>query len=165
MNSPIESALSLNIGSDPTSWILDNSKEDVTYDLVKRKLHAAQPFALPVAEPLEGELALSPRAGNVSLISFPRGHNWNPSDVPTSPFLYIATAVGPAADQENCYVLAHDADVEELQRRILKAMADPDVVTVEVTAGGGSGVLVLNGATLPFVVLCKVRPRSQQAAS
>jgi hypothetical protein len=165
MGSSIGSMLWLNIGSDPTWWILDNTHEDTADDVVRRKLQGAKPCVLPVAESLEGQLVLSPHAGNVSLITVPKGLNWNPSEVPVDPFLYLPTAQGPTWSPGNFYKLAPGADLDELQRQILAAMADRRTRTVEVTTVDGSGVLMLNGATLPFVVLCKVRPRSQLAAS
>jgi hypothetical protein len=146
----------LRIEGDPASWVL----QDADHTAVVQELSHSDPVALQVVAPLRGRLVLSPRsAGSVALFNPPGGIGWVPSDikVPTA-LLYVPSATGPTKDAPG-YALAPGADLGTLEQRIVAAMREGSVLTVEVSDRLGSGVLTLNGAALLLVVLCPAAPR------
>jgi hypothetical protein len=142
----------LRIEGDPASWIL----YDATIEALARRLHhSVDPIALRVVAPLQGRLVLSPRcAGSVALLAPPGGVGWVPGHImlPAS-LIYVASVTGPTQDFHG-YALTSSVDLDDLERKIMAAMDEGTVITVEISDGTESGVLVLNGATLPLVVLC-----------
>ena len=146
----------LRIEGDPASWVL----QDADHTAVVQELSKSDPVALQVVAPLRGRMVLSPRlAGSVALFHPPGGIGWVTSDitVPTA-LLYVPSATGPTR-QSPGYALASGADLGALEQRIVAAMRDGSVLTVEVSDHLGSGVLTLNGAALLLVVLCPAAPR------
>ena len=69
------------------------------------------------------------------------------------PVCHLPTASGPSAESHG-YVLASPVDLTGLASKISAAMNASSQLTIELGSGLTAGVLVLNGATLPFVVLC-----------
>jgi hypothetical protein len=128
----------------------------------------AQPQELSVAKPLTGTLLLSVR-GVAGVALLPNGTvdpmGWIPGDVPI-PHLYLPSATISAAAQ-NLYQLAENVDPVALQSQIIGAMTPgPEGaapvnanVNVNVTVDGQGSSVVLNCATLPFVVI--TRPTSR----
>ena len=51
-----------------------------------------------------------------------------------------------------------DTDLETLKQDILAAMRDGTFLTVNISFAGTTGVVMLNGAELPFVVLAAAEP-------
>jgi hypothetical protein len=165
-----EPILFLQIGTDPTVWVLPGE-----YDAVARQLgQAAGPVSLPVAAPLQGQLVLSSQgAGSVSLLG-PRGVGGShPTGAtlggaaPVSPrgshptgviapeplaYLYVPKVTAATRDLPG-YPLDPGTDLAALERRVMDAMTDGTRLDVRVSAGSGGGLLVLNGAVLAFAVL------------
>jgi hypothetical protein len=57
------------------------------------------------------------------------------------------------------YGLPPSADLAALEAEIAAEMSAGTFVTVDLTGPANTGVVVLNGAALPFVVLCPARPQ------
>jgi hypothetical protein len=134
----------LYIEGDPTGWGLrDVAPEFPDWD--------STPTALTVIGPLAGTLVLSPvRVGSFVLLPPPAGDGWAPAQKPAAPFLYLPSTTGPPAG----YTLgALNRDLPGLQADIMNAMRESTYLPVQVTGAGGTGVVVLNGGALPFVVL------------
>jgi hypothetical protein len=136
----------LRIDADPTSWELTKGVEHVpTF---------SAPVVLPVYHPLAGELVLSPRSvGSAVFLEFSLdvfGTRPNGMPVPGE-FLYVPSPTGPNVHSipPNLYTLASAVDRAALQADIIAAMTNGTFLTVNVTGG----VVVINGAAVPFVVL------------
>ena len=143
----------LQIGNDPATWYLPSTG----YDTVAAALaQPGDPFAIEVIAPLPGQLLLNPvAAGALSVAQPVRPVGWNPSGafLPQSPLLYVSSAAGPTHDDPG-YMLARGYQLDVLEREILTAMTQKTFVTVSLDEGLGKGILVLSGATLPYVVVC-----------
>jgi hypothetical protein len=121
----------------------------------------AQPQELSVTKPVNGILLLSVRAA-ASIILLPDGAvdpmvgcdpmGWIPGDVVPVPYLYLPSGTVSAAEQ-NRYPLAKNVDTGRLQSQIKAAMAADPGLTVSVDVAGRGSAVVLNCATLPFVVI------------
>jgi len=117
------------------------------------------PVAIDIGAPVEGTLILSPaRAGSFALTPPPPGDGWMPAMtlLSGSQYLYIPTVKGlTSALASPGYLLAaqYDHQLPALQQDIMAAMdGDGSILAVNVNVVGG-GVVILNGAQLPFVVL------------
>jgi hypothetical protein len=143
---PIPSSI-LQIEGDPTSWGLR--------DLEPVDPHWGQePVALAVLGPLFGTLLLSPsRIGSFALTPPLPGDGWIPAFTLPSSHLYIPTPMGVTAKSLGYMLAASDNDLAALQQRIMNTMSEGTSLTVNVTSAGVSGVVVLNGAELPFAAL------------
>jgi hypothetical protein len=137
----------LRIQGDPTLWALPG-----TEPATPPWSDSSDPVVLQVIGPLVGTLILSPRrAGSLALVPPPLGPGWVPTFTMVSPFLYIPSADGVASPG---YVLdPPDTDLGTLQQDIVAAMRDSTVLTVSVSSIARSGVVILNGAELPFAVI------------
>jgi hypothetical protein len=142
---PVRPASILYIEGGPTEWGLrDVGPENPGW---------ADPVSLPIVVPVEGTLVLSPaKVGGLALVD-PDWHNgWVPATV-AAPQLYMPSGTSLAA-----YPLAPpDDDTEALVERIMTAMRTDSTITVALGIVGG-GVVLLNGAVLPYVA---VAPASQ----
>ncbi len=149
----------LRIEGDPTTWVLSEPvAEPATLT------GSGEPFRIPVAAPLSGTLLLSRRAAASAVL-------YSPADVGgaipsgarlVTAVLYLPSVTGaasPAAAAPPWYPLPPSADLAALETEIMGAMSQGTFSTVEFSSVASSGVLVLNGATLPFVVLCPAAPR------
>ena len=114
--------------------------------------------AVPVAirAPLFGTLLISSRAGSVALVD-PGPAGVVPSDADILlESIYVPTVTGPSASG-TVHELPPGTNLANLQSEIATLMSEGKSQTITVgSAISGGGVLVLNGATLPFVVLCPV---------
>jgi hypothetical protein len=138
----------LYIGSDPTSWEL-GSPEPVPPPW----RDSSDPVALAVVKPLYGTLVLAPRrAGSVALLAALFDYPWIPSQL-LLPRVYVPTSAGVGPRQPG-YSLAAGTNLPELERSLKAAMRDGTTLDLTVSGLDGTGVLVLNGAVLPFAVLC-----------
>ncbi|MGO9054961.1 MAG: hypothetical protein ACLPN6_25150 [Streptosporangiaceae bacterium] len=100
-----------------------------------------------------------PAPGNPSL-SDPSGGGPIPSDgTVLTPFLYLSSVTGLSATSPG-YPLAPGTDLTALAASITDAMRQGTPCTVAFGGAGKSGVLVLNGAALPFAVLGQVVART-----
>jgi hypothetical protein len=152
-----EPNLWLQIGTDPTPWVL----ADTDYDSLAAQLSGATgPVVLPVVSPLQGQLVLSPRAaGAVSLLRTPWVGGPHPvGDPPTvggphpvgdepsgggphpvgeppapggSPAVYLPSVTGgnPGSPVN---VLAPGTDLATVQEDIVDAMNQDTFLTLEV---------------------------------
>jgi hypothetical protein len=151
--------LILQIGADSIGWSLDGGDYEA---LAERLSSAADPVVVPVFGPLSGRLVLNPRsAGSVGLgspgFNF---HGTHPSDARLAgapPLLYVPTVTAPEAAPSG-YLLPPDTDLAGLERQIVAAMAQGSVVSVQLSAPPGIGVLVLSGVSLSYCVLCPPVP-------
>ena len=111
-----------------------------------------QPLSIPVLGPLHGTLVLSGKAANVAVF------NSSAQPAPTIksqvPSVYVPTAAGLSAGHVG-YELPTSANLDDLASQIIAAMQSDHYQTITLNGGGA---LVLNGATLPFVVLCQQAP-------
>jgi hypothetical protein len=144
----------LRVEGDPTLWGL--AELDVAPSLA-----AHDPVALEVVSPLAGTLLLAPlRAGSI-VVSTPRagpGGGWVPCVKLQSPYLYLPSTTGVAAHSPGYLLIAPDTDLETLKQDIMAAMREGTFHTVNVSFAGTTGVAMLNGAELPFVVLAAAEP-------
>lgn len=140
----------LKIQGDPTSWYLGAAPPQDGWN--------DGPVAIPVNWPIVGTLILSPaRVGSFALTPEIWGNGWvhgDPIEL-VSPHLYIPTTSGLTADWHG-YPLAGQYYLPDLQQSILDAMTTGSTLPVNVDVLG-SGVVVLNGAQLPFAVLAEVQ--------
>jgi hypothetical protein len=157
----------LKIGADPTRWLT----EGADFGAMAAELDQSGPVTVAVAGPLQGTLVLSvPRAGTVALVPPMPGEGSHPSDkpppvqphvpvspqaqVPQGPALYLPTVTGAA--QIPGYALPSDTDLGALQQGIITAMTDGSTLTVPLgmSVASPGGMVMLNGASLAFVVIC-----------
>jgi hypothetical protein len=145
MSSPIPQSL-LHIQGDPTAWGLrDTPPQNPNW--------GSAPVALQIIGPLVGTLVLSPaRIGSFALLPPPIGDGWVPTQKLVSPFLYIPSATGLPSTSPG-YMLAPGTDLAVLQQHIESAMSAGTSLVIDVVSAGRPGVVVLNGAGLPFAVL------------
>lgn len=139
----------LQIGSDPTAWLLSNPID-------ASALTSQQPFQAAIVAALNGTLTLgrsgtlilSGRAAASAVLSgignaIPSGgHLVSPS------FLYLPSATGLKPGTPG-YALPPETDPATLQNEITAAMSKKKFCTIP----SSNGVLVLNGAALSFVVV------------
>jgi hypothetical protein len=138
----------LYIGSDPTRWELGNPEP-----VPPPWRDSSDPVALAVVRPLSGTLVLVPRrAGSIALLAAEFDYPWIPSQL-LLPHIYVPTPAGVGVPTPG-YSLAADTNLDKLEQAIMAAMRDGTPLDLAVTGLNGTGVLVLNGAMLPFVVLC-----------
>jgi len=149
--------LIVRIGSDPTSWAVPNASSE---SVAKNLGQATEPVVLTVTAPLAGQLVLSHRAvGSVALIDPPGGrvwqtHDWNPGhgSAPTAPLVYLASPAGPG--QAPVYAVSSNINKATAVDDIVAAMKDGTMLTFQVYDASGTGALVINGAALPFAIVC-----------
>jgi hypothetical protein len=136
------------IEGDPTNWLLAQAQP-----VPPPWAGSSDPVALAVTHPLEGTLVLSPRrAGSAALVQ-PPPTNWIPCQLAIA-HIYLPTPAGVSYPSPG-YPLAPGTDLQALEQSLMAAMRQGTVLTVDATGyGGSSGALVLNGAVLPFAVLC-----------
>jgi hypothetical protein len=144
----------LQVGTDPSVWTFDAAN----YDEVATALEHPAPISIEVTAPMRGTLILNPRAAGTVVLSqpiSPRG--WNPSggDVGTAPLLYVPSVSGPTRSNPG-YLLAARYEMAVLQREIEAAMSGRTLLSLDLESGAqDKGVVVLNGAILPFAVLTR----------
>lgn len=138
----------LKIQGDPTSWGLAAAPPQDGW--------SDTPAAIPIITPVAGTLILSPaQTGSFALTLAIYANGWlhGPTLQVASPCLYIPTTSGLTADSHG-YPLAAQYDLPTLQQSILDAMTTGSMLPVVVDADG-IGVVMLNGAQLPFAVLAE----------
>jgi hypothetical protein len=141
----------MRINNDATTWTLGQPVDPA--ELTRAK----EPLAFSVTGPLSGTVLLSvSAAASVALL---------PADGPLSPMGWIPGGQGaplpllylpsPGAntDSPNVTELPETTDVAALISQIKAAMAAGTRVEVPLGSAGTGGVVVLNGAALPFVAV------------
>ena len=152
----------LQIGTDPTFWVVSASQDAIAGQLRQ----AVGPVELPVADPLQGLLVLSPRAaGWVTVLpgtpdvggTHPTGGVSPRGTHPTGAGLTAAAVHLPsltaATPSTPGHLLATGTEVATTAEDIRAAMTNGTLLTLQLNADSGGGLLVLNGAALAFVVL------------
>jgi hypothetical protein len=145
----------LRIGIDPTPWVLESTGPDA---VAAQLSQATGPVVLPVLDPLQGDLVVSPSAAaTISVASPTPVHNWHPSHIalPRWPVLYLPSPTGPTKDSPG-YPLDPNTDLAALEQHIIAAMSGRIVLSIQVADSRG-GVVLLNGAALGFAVLAQVQ--------
>jgi hypothetical protein len=139
----------LRIDADPTSWELSGMVEQVRT--------SSAPVVLPVSHPLVGNLVLSPRSvGSAVFLEYLAIRGTRPNGILNpEQVLYVPSPIGLDlhGNPPNFYTLPNAVDLAALQADIIAAMTDLTFLTVNVTGG----VVVINGAAVPFAVLCPPR--------
>jgi hypothetical protein len=143
------------IGTDPTAWVLENADlETVAAQLSQ----ATGPVVLPVIDPLQGNLVVSPTAAATISVQRPSPtHTWHPSHIalPQSSVLYLPSLTSPTQESPG-YPLAPGTDLAALEQDIIAAMSGRTSLSIQVADVAG-GVVLLNGAVLNFAVLAQVQ--------
>ena len=145
----------LRIGTDPTAWVLESTDPDT---VAVQLSQATGPVVLPVLDPLQGDLIVSPSAAaSISVARPVPVHNWHPSHIalPRWPVLYLPSPTAPTQDSPG-YPLDSNTDLAALEQRIIAAMSTRTVLSIQVADGRG-GVVLLNGAAVGFAVLAQVQ--------
>lgn len=145
----------LQIGTDPTAWILENADPDA---VAAQLSQATGPVVLPVVGPLQGNLVVSPSAAATISVQKPSPtHSLHPSHIalPRWPVLYLPSLTGPTPDYPG-YPLASGTDLAAQEQDIIGAMTGRTFLSIQVADIPG-GVVLLNGAVLDFAVLAQVQ--------
>jgi hypothetical protein len=131
----------IQIENDPTKWW-------PTEGFQASQL-TGQPLTVPVSAPAYATLVLSGKAGSVAVFEVPSSQA-SPDGLELQvPSIYLPTAAGMSAGHVG-YALPTSVNVQNLADQILAAMRGGHNQTITLSGGG---TLVLNGATLSFVVL------------
>ncbi len=156
--------LILRIGGDPASWVVPDGNYDA---LATQFSQATEPAVIEVSSPLAGTLVLSAKAaGSVVILQPPGGlvletHDWNPGGAikPSAPLIYLASPAGPGTGSSR-YVVSANVNAQALVEEIRTAMSDGTkrMLTLPVFDPSGTGTLVIDGAALPFAVVCAGEP-------
>ena len=144
----------LRIGTDPTGWVLENADLDTVATQLSQ---ATGPVVLPVVDPLQGDLVVSPSAAAaISVQRLSPVHGWHPSHIalPRQPVLYLPSPAGPTPDSPG-YPLDPNTDLAALEQDIIAAMSGRTFLSIQVADIQG-GVVLLNGPALGFAVLAQV---------
>ncbi len=146
----------IQIDGDPTKWWLDQPI-DASY-------LTGQTPRFQVKAPLVGTLLLSPKsAASVAFFDIPpegaipppEGAVPHDVDLPASAsVIYVPTATGPSAGSVG-YELPDFVNLADLADQVTALMRAGRSQTIALGSTGSGGALVLNGATLSFVVLCR----------
>jgi hypothetical protein len=142
----------LQIGTDPTAWVLEGTDPDT---VAAQLSQATAPVVLPVVDPLQGDLVVSPSAAAISVQGPPAAHGSHPSHIAVSrPVLYLRSPTGPTQDCPG-YPLDPNTGLAAPQRDIIAAMSGGTRLSVQIADIRG-GVVLLNGAALDFAVLAYI---------
>jgi hypothetical protein len=137
--------LFLKIGNDPTTW-----KLSAPIDAAALASSGDAPFCATIVEPRTGTLLLSTRAAASVVLWGVGGATPNGGEFMAQPFLYLPSVTGLTATASgSMYELAAGTELTALAAQITTAMSESQPCTVQLS----DGVIALNGATLPFVVL------------
>jgi hypothetical protein len=134
----------IQIGDDPTKWWLAEP--------IQASQLTEQPLTIEVSAPVQGTLVLSPRSASVAIFDLPSATV--PRALDTVAAIYVPTTAGLSAANAG-YELPAGVNEASLAGQIVTSMGDG--VRQAITLGGSAsgGTLVLNGATLPFVVITR----------
>jgi hypothetical protein len=144
-------AVYIQIGDDPTKWWLVQP--------FNANQLTGQPLILDIAAPIGGWMVLSGRASSVVIFNEPDATV--PGEVPPAGGnIYLPTGAGVSAHNYGYGLTPNEAlNAPNLSSQIETAMHNGTRLTIPLYGGG---TLVINGATLDFVV---VQPASAGGAS
>jgi hypothetical protein len=140
----------IQIGDDPTKWWLNQP--------INASQLTGQPLSVQVNLPVTGTLVLSGKFANVVVYDQASGAPTRNLDVPI-PAIYVPSAAGISEGHVG-YELPASADLATLAGQIETSMRNGHSQTVTLGGNAAGGTLVLNGATLPFAVLCQQWPQA-----
>jgi len=138
----------LQIQGDPTKW------------WPVQPVEAAQlrgpTLSVAIQAPLYGTLVISSRTATITLVSKPDVGGSVPSgaDILVES-IYLPTATGPSPGSTG-YELPAGTNLADLASEIATLMSEGKSQAIPLGGALSGGVLMLNGATLPFVVLAPV---------
>jgi hypothetical protein len=132
----------LQIEGDPTRWFPTNP--------FQASQLTGQPLSIPVIAPAQATLVLSGKSGSVAVFEVPSSQP-GPTVEPQTPCIYVPTAAGLSTGHVG-YALPANVNLADLANQIVATMRNGHNQTITLSGGG---TLVLNGATLSFVVLCQ----------
>lgn len=136
----------IQIQGDPTKWWVD-PRQSVSVDQPTN-----QTLSVQITAPLKGTLLISPRAASVAVFENPPGAS-APSPLPSlGATIYVPTPTGPSGDSPG-YYLPPSVNLSDLASQIASIMGEGQSQTVALGGIASGGTLMLNGATLSFVVL------------
>lgn len=130
----------LQIEGDPTKWWPLNP--------FQASQLSGQPLSIQVNGPIQATLVLSGKSASVAVFDSSSADP-GPTIEPQVPSIYVPTAAGLSAGHVG-YELPTNVNLTDLANQIMASMRSGHSQTI--TLGGG-GTLVLNGATLSFVIL------------
>ena len=134
----------LQIGDDPTKWWL-------TEPFQASQL-TGQPMTIEVSAPVPGTLVLSPKSASIAIVDLPSATV--PQALGTVAAIYVPSAAGLSAANAG-YELPAGVDVANLPGQIVTLMRDGFSTSIALGGSPPGGTLVLNGASLSFVVITK----------
>jgi hypothetical protein len=132
----------LQIEGDPTIWVLSEPIDAPALTV------SAEPFRAAISAPRAGTMLLSSRAAAGAVLTGVGGVTPNGSGIVTPASMYLPSVTGLKLSSPG-YQLPAGTNLAALEGEITAAMSQSTFLTVECL----DGVVVLNGATLPFVVL------------
>ena len=149
----------LTIDGDPTLWSL--AKSVSTHPLSGHE----DVVSVAITMPLAGTMLLSRRS-----VTGAEVYNQGDSGevIPgnfvtlTTPVLYLPSSTG-LADDEPVYELPSATNLTTLGSNIAAAMRSGSSLTIDYGSPVSKGILWLNGATVPFVILCPPTPAKSPA--
>jgi hypothetical protein len=137
----------LQIADDPTLWVPAGPVDP-------SQLTGAT-VQVPIKAPIFGTLLISSRAASIALYD-PGDSGPVPSDgISLVASLYVPTGADAAVNL-NTYLLPPGTDLGKLTNEIAALMTEGKRQTITLGSGTARGTIILNGATLPFVVLAPV---------
>jgi hypothetical protein len=157
----------ISVEADPTGWVL---AEPSDASLISRP---GDTVSIPVAAPLAGTLLISRKsAASVAVFTLGESGDVIPSAVKfATPVLYLPSpngytlsATGPAGGSL-VYQLPAGSDLTALGSEIAAAMSAGSSLSIKYGNPVSNGTLWLNGAAVPFVVLCPVTPTAALPAA
>jgi hypothetical protein len=131
----------IQIAGDPTKWWLAQ--------LVQASQLTRGPSGYTCMAPIRGVLVLSGKSAGVAVFNEPFSAIPQPLNE-SGVTIYLPTATGPSAGHLG-YELPGSPDPLNIATQITNLMRNSQ--SQAITLGGAGGTLVLNGATLPFVVV------------
>jgi hypothetical protein len=137
----------IQIQGDPTKWWVDPGQS------VNVDQPASQTLSVQITAPLKGTLLISPKAASIAVFENPPGAD-APNPLPSlGAAIYVPTPTGPSGNSPG-YYLPPSVNLSDLSSQIATIMGEGQSQTVALGGISSGGTLVLNGATLSFVVLC-----------
>lgn len=137
----------ITIAGDPTSWWTESYTD--ANELVAEL--ASGPVNVEVFYPVKGNLLIS-KGASLAILDVPPSVSWIPSGA-QAPVATLYVQAGPAADFSG-YTLPVGTNLADLESQITAAMHGRNEIKVLVSSATGSGVAILNGASLTFAVVC-----------
>jgi hypothetical protein len=153
-------AVFIGIEGDMTGWV------PASPDDISKLSQPGDTVSLQVTAPLTGTLLLSRKAAaSVTVVTLGNSGDVIPGNFKTAtPAIYLPSPNGYTASAEGpgggpiIYQLPSVTNLATLTSNIAAAMSAGSSLSLDFDNGLSSGTLWLNGATLPFVVLCPATP-------